>query len=771
MAAMHRWERLENLGDVYTARTGHTVVNEGGVFYLFGGTDGSARQSDAHAYNLETNLWQEVRAQGRAPPARSGAQAVVWNGSVWFFGGYTKKDGDYFNDVFAYEIATSSWVSVHTLGETPQRRTDHSVVLFRDSMLVFGGSDGRKRFNDMWELHLRERRWTQIMVSTAPRTRFAHTAIMYGHSMFIFGGWDGQDTLQELHEYNVSSNMWIQLPLRGSPPKARYRHTAVLCGDAMFTFGGVDKAQFRFPDLHEYNFLTRMWSKVTATGIAPSARTFHRAVVHEGCMYVLGGFDGRRLNDMHCIQLRTKQELLRTREADKSVAGGSSSQQARGSASQGAVGDAQDVAGALMPEDMWSWQGVNGQQGQVYTPRTGHAVVVWNHCFYLMGGTDENARQNDIYRYNVRQRQWALVEPTGGMAPSARSGSKAVICRDSIFFFGGYTKKDGDYFNDLYEFNIPRAHWSRIDAPNPPTLRTDHSCIMYEASLYIFGGFDARSRFQDLHQYSIDEREWMEIPPTGSTPMGRFGHSAMVFKSGMFVFGGWNGHDTLDDLYEFEMATKHWFSQPGRGEVPSSRYRHSAAVYGCCMFVFGGVDKRQDRFHDLCEFNFDTRWWSRVNTFSDPPSARTFHCAAMYGGAMYILGGFDGQRRNDMYRIALPEQLPREEKRRRRPISALAGLGEETFAEPDSGETHGPQVGCKTENSESYKLQLQVNELQKRLELELERHLCKICYEREIDTVILDCNHRTVCARCLEQVSSCPLCRAAITKTVQTFNA
>ena len=43
-------------------------------------------------YNVETNLWQEIRASGRAPPARSGAQAVVWNGNVWFFGGYTKKE-------------------------------------------------------------------------------------------------------------------------------------------------------------------------------------------------------------------------------------------------------------------------------------------------------------------------------------------------------------------------------------------------------------------------------------------------------------------------------------------------------------------------------------------------------------------------------------------------------------------------------------------------------------------------------------------------------
>merc|ERR1719253_2085623 len=89
-----RWEHLENVGDVYTPRTGHAVVNEDGVFYLFGGTDGAARQSDVHAYNVETNLWQEIRANGTPPAARSGAQAVVWNSSVWFFGGYTRKDGE-----------------------------------------------------------------------------------------------------------------------------------------------------------------------------------------------------------------------------------------------------------------------------------------------------------------------------------------------------------------------------------------------------------------------------------------------------------------------------------------------------------------------------------------------------------------------------------------------------------------------------------------------------------------------------------------------------
>eukprot|EP00930_Biecheleria_cincta_P027704 TRINITY_DN19403_c0_g1_i1.p1 TRINITY_DN19403_c0_g1~~TRINITY_DN19403_c0_g1_i1.p1 ORF type:complete len:778 (-),score=111.17 TRINITY_DN19403_c0_g1_i1:264-2597(-) len=768
-----RWENLDNVGDVYTPRTGHAVVNEDGVFYLFGGTDGAARQSDVHAYNVETNLWQEIRAGGRAPPARSGAQAAVWNGAVWFFGGYTKKDGDYFNDVYKYDIATSQWGSVPTLGEAPQKRTDHSVVLRHDSLLVFGGFDGHNRFNDLRELQLRDKRWTQINVrSQAPRSRFGHTAVMYAHSMYIFGGWDGHDTLQELFEYNVSSNMWIQMPLRGTAPRARYRHTAVVCGDAMFTFGGVDKTQYRFPDLHEYNFTNRQWLKVATTAVQPTARTFHKTVVHEGFMYILGGFDGRRLNDMYRVLLRTKPELTRTQksladQAASSPPAPASSRNGGSSSSTGAVGDAQEQAQMLMPEDLWSWTRVDGQQGQVYTPRTGHAVVVWNHCFYLMGGTDENARQNDIYRYDVRNKMWACIDPVTGHAPSARSGSKAVVCRDSIFFFGGYTKKDGDYFNDLFEFNIPRAHWTRIETAVKPSVRTDHSCVVYEASLFIFGGFDGRTRFQDLHQFNIEDHDWVQMPDTDNMPVGRFGHSACVYRSSMFVFGGWDGHDTLDDLYEFSVTTSQWYSVPGRGDVPPSRYRHSAVVHGCCMFVFGGVDKRQARFADLCEFSFDTRSWSRVKTHGDPPSARTFHRACMYGGCMYILGGFDGTRRNDMYKIAVPEQLPRGEEKRRRRIRADAG-DDEAAAEPDIGAEEGPAEN----NTETSRLRLQVYDLQKRLESELERHLCKICYEREINTVILDCQHRAVCSRCLDQVSgSCPLCRATITQTVLTYNA
>ena len=35
----------------------------------------------------------------------------------------------------------------------------------------------------------------------------------------------------------------------------------------------------------------------------------------------------------------------------------------------------------------------------------------------------------------------------------------------------------------------------------------------------------------------------------------------------------------------------------------------------------------------------------------------------------------------------------------------------------------------------------------------------QVCYEREIDTVILTCCHRVVCVRCSALVKCCPVCR------------
>lgn len=54
---------------------------------------------------------------------------------------------------------------------------------------------------------------------------------------------------------------------------------------------------------------------------------------------------------------------------------------------------------------------------------------------------------------------------------------------------------------------------------------------------------------------------------------------------------------------------------------------------------------------------------------------------------------------------------------------------------------------------------------------ETDRDLCKICMDRIIDCVFLDCAHLVACTKCGKQLSECPICRAFIVRVVHIFRA
>lgn len=73
------------------------------------------------------------------------------------------------------------------------------------------------------------------------------------------------------------------------------------------------------------------------------------------------------------------------------------------------------------------------------------------------------------------------------------------------------------------------------------------------------------------------------------------------------------------------------------------------------MVIFGGVDVEQKRFNDVFSYDCEKHSWSVYQTLGDiQPQARTFHRAVAYNHIMYILGGFDGSRLNDMHLLPLP---------------------------------------------------------------------------------------------------------------------
>jgi len=52
-----------------------------------------------------------------------------------------------------------------------------------------------------------------------------------------------------------------------------------------------------------------------------------------------------------------------------------------------------------------------------------------------------------------------------------------------------------------------------------------------------------------------------------------------------------------------------------------------------------------------------------------------------------------------------------------------------------------------------------------------EKDMCVICWDSEINTVLLECGHRAVCLDCSNSLAECPMCRKEITRVVRVFDA
>lgn len=115
-----------------------------------------------------------------------------------------------------------------------------------------------------------------------------------------------------------------------------------------------------------------------------------------------------------------------------------------------------------------------------------------------------NIAMNDQTEQVVDQTSFQLIN----CQPKARSGTRAISYRDSLYFFGGYTRKGGTYFNDLFQYKVQEKQWYEIRqaAQNTaviPEARTDHTFVRYKNRLYVYGGRDEVQIFKDIHEYSI----------------------------------------------------------------------------------------------------------------------------------------------------------------------------------------------------------------------------------------------------------------------------
>jgi len=171
--------------------------------------------------------------------------------------------------------------------------------------------------------------------------------------------------------------------------------------------------------------------------------------------------------------------------------------------------------------------------------------------FYVFGGADCNGNRNDIQEFDLTNKTWSILEPSG-TAPPPRTFHNGACIGDRLIVYGG-GERGAEPVSDknTYVYEIARQCWSVLrlsgDAPKP---RHGHLMVAVGNRLYLHGGMSGSSFFDDLHVLDLDRNSWSCVKVKSSVkPSKRAAHGGFVNGTDIFLFGGMNGSGALNDMF------------------------------------------------------------------------------------------------------------------------------------------------------------------------------------------------------------------------------
>ena len=285
---------------------------------------------DFYSFSFDTGTWEEVQVLSTEKPGcRENNGVVIGDGSrMYLFGGYNGTS--WLNDLWMFDIDTQRWTCIQessdprstddsqsalgdlpshrsvARGRVPSRRFGYVSVVHNNKFVLFGGFDGSRWLNDMYEFDFGTNTWREIVArGSLPSVRSCPAWAKDDTHVYIQGGYDGVERKADFFACDLKTYTWTEMPCLGSPPSPRYFHSCCLYGNRMYLYGGYSGNE-RLADMYAYDFETNHWSEVDyTTGDAPSGRSSLVAQVYENCLYIFGGYNGLTvLNDFYRFRLR-----------------------------------------------------------------------------------------------------------------------------------------------------------------------------------------------------------------------------------------------------------------------------------------------------------------------------------------------------------------------------------------------------------------------------------------------------------------------------------
>uniref|UniRef100_A0A3B4BE50 Kelch domain-containing protein 10 n=1 Tax=Periophthalmus magnuspinnatus TaxID=409849 RepID=A0A3B4BE50_9GOBI len=167
-----RWNLLNCRGKKPNKIYGQAMIIVNGYLYVFGGTTGYLYSTDLHRLDLSTREWTHLKPNNT--PSDLPEERLK------------------LSNIHAYNLETNYWEEIATKPHDkigfPTARRCHSCVQVKNEVFICGGYNGEMILSDLWKINLQTFEWTKLPALMPEPAYFHCAAVTPAGCMYIHGG-------------------------------------------------------------------------------------------------------------------------------------------------------------------------------------------------------------------------------------------------------------------------------------------------------------------------------------------------------------------------------------------------------------------------------------------------------------------------------------------------------------------------------------------------------------------------------------------------------
>ena len=273
-------------------------------------------------------------------------------------------------------------------------------------------------------------------------------------------------------------------------------------------------------------------------------------------------------------------------------------------------------------------------------------VHIGKNGIFVLGGTRAGTYPNDVWA-SADGKNWFNLAATDF---PRRAYYQAAVYQDKMYALGGF---NGTSVGDAWSA-VGGRNWT-VEANPAWGARRYHQAVVYQERLYVLGGGDSSNKhYNDVWSWAAGESSWMAVTVSAAWD-ARQSHQALVHNGRMYVLGGGNVSSSpkfvRNDVWS-SVDGVNW-SFEGNADWPA-RAQHQAVSHNGRIYVLGGDngDDLNNLRNDVWSWAGGESWRREQANNSDFWSERRLFQAVSKDGLLYVMGGYDGVEKSDVWSSA-----------------------------------------------------------------------------------------------------------------------